>query len=77
MLGEVCFNSWGGISFFDVSAIVNPNDKNNVKQLWPASAATPVSGCTTFPCNDAYYLPDDIQTKGTNEDDLVCTLGGS
>ena len=77
MLGEVTFAGWGGITFFDVSAIVNPNDKDNVKQMWPASALTPVSGCEVFPCDDAYYAPNDVQTKATDETDLVCSLGSS
>ncbi|EHK41697.1 uncharacterized protein TrAtP1_011327 [Trichoderma atroviride] len=75
MLGEVNFGSWKGLTYFDVSAIVDPNDKDNVKQIFPAASHEPMSGCETFPCNDAYYLPDDIQTKATLESDLVCTLG--
>ena len=75
MLGEVAFNGWNGITFFDVSAIVNPNDHSGVKQLWPAGGASPVSGCEVFPCNNAYYLADDVQTKTTTETDLICTLG--
>ncbi|KAH8888898.1 hypothetical protein GQ53DRAFT_826095 [Thozetella sp. PMI_491] len=84
MLGEVAFNSWGGITFYDVSAIVNPNDKNGVKKLYPAStpktslsSTTLTSGCDLFPCNNAYYLPDDVQTKTTQETDLICTLGSA
>ncbi|KZZ96568.1 DNase1 protein [Moelleriella libera RCEF 2490] len=75
MLGEVNFNSWGGMTFFDVSAIVDPSDKNNVKQMWPASGPSPMSGCETFPCNNAYWLFDDVQTKVTHESDLITTLG--
>ncbi|KAK3944966.1 hypothetical protein QBC46DRAFT_130994 [Diplogelasinospora grovesii] len=77
MLGEVAYNSWGGITFFDVSAIVDPNDHNGVKQMWPASAEEPVSGCEIFPCNFAYYLPDDVQTRATHETDLFCSLGNA
>lgn len=77
MLGEVAFDSWDGISFFDVSAIVNPNDVNGVKEIYPAESKTPVSGCEVFPCDNAYYSPDDLQTKATSEIDLICTLGGS
>lgn len=77
MLGEVAFNSWGGITFFDVSAIINGNDHVGVKQIWPATEKKPSSGCVLFPCAFAYYLPDDIQTQATQESDLICTLGGS
>jgi hypothetical protein len=75
MLGEVNFGSWHGLTYFDVSAIVDPNDKDNVKQLFPSGSYEPMSGCDNFPCNNAYYLPDDIQTKATQESDLICTLG--
>jgi hypothetical protein len=84
MLGEVAFNSWGGTTFYDVSAIVNPNDKIGVKKLYPASTPKAsltntlvTSGCDLFPCDNAYYLPDDVQTKATQETDLICTLGTS
>jgi hypothetical protein len=77
MLGEVLFGGWMGFTYFDVSAIVDPNDKNGVKQMWPASTNTPLSGCENFPCDNAYYLPDDVQTKVTQEVDLITTLGGS
>ncbi|KAM7194961.1 hypothetical protein V8F20_007687 [Naviculisporaceae sp. PSN 640] len=77
MLGEVAFNGWNGITYFDVSAIVNPNDKNNVKQMWPAGEEEPVSGCVIFPCNFAYYLPDDVQTRATFTSDLFCSLGSA
>lgn len=76
MLGEVTFQGWGGITYFDVSAIVDPNDHAGVKQMWPKEAEKPVSGCEVFPCDTAYYLPDDVQTQTTEEVDLVCTLGG-
>ncbi|KKA27913.1 hypothetical protein TD95_004457 [Thielaviopsis punctulata] len=77
MLGEVTFQGWNDLTYFDVSAIVNASDHDGVKEMWPASSGTPVSGCTTFPCNNAYYLPDDIQTKSTTETHLICTLGGN
>ncbi|CAI4213835.1 unnamed protein product [Parascedosporium putredinis] len=73
----VAFQGWNGLTYFDVSAIINANDHVGVKEMWPKSSASPTSGCKTFPCNNAYYLPDDVQTKTTSETDLVCTLGGS
>ncbi|KAH8664279.1 hypothetical protein BX600DRAFT_436837 [Xylariales sp. PMI_506] len=82
MLGEVALDAWDGISYFDVSAIVNPNDKDGVKLLYPASQdgvnpKTCYSGCEVFPCNTAYYAPDDVQTVSTSDTDFICTLGGS
>lgn len=75
MLGEVMFNGWKGLTYFDVSAIVNPRDRDNVKQMWPAKSRVPVSGCEVFPCDNAYYQPNDVQTKATKEVNLVTTLG--
>ncbi len=76
MLGEVAFNGWNGLNYYDVSAIVNPGDVDNVSELYPfEDPGTPVSGCAVFPCNNAYYAPDDVQTKVTSQTHLVCTLG--
>lgn len=75
MLGEVNFNSWGGLTYFDVSAIVNENDHTGVYMMYPADTESPVSGCTTFLCDTLYRLPDDIQTKATTSTHLVTTLG--
>ncbi|CAM1508251.1 Fc.00g050990.m01.CDS01 [Cosmosporella sp. VM-42] len=75
MLGEVNFGGWLGKTYFDVSAIVDPSDHDNVKQMWPVSSKLPTSGCEVFPCDNCYWLPDDIQTKVTDETDLITTLG--
>ncbi|KAK3358981.1 DNase1 protein [Lasiosphaeria hispida] len=75
MLGEVCFNSWGDLTYFDVSAIVNPNDHVGVKKIWPVGNPENNSGCDDFPCNNAYYQPDDVQTKADQATDFICTLG--
>ncbi|KAG7130867.1 hypothetical protein HYQ45_010410 [Verticillium longisporum] len=75
MLGEVAFQGWNDLTYFDVSAIVTPGDHDGVHEMWPAQGHTPTSGCAEFPCNNAYYLWDDVQTKTTPETDLICTLG--
>lgn len=75
MLAEFAFNSWAGSTYFDVSAIVNPEDKTGVYQMYPADTKSPVSGCTSFACSNAYYLSDDIQTKSTTSDHIIVTLG--
>ncbi|TQV93559.1 hypothetical protein V2A60_010043 [Cordyceps javanica] len=75
MLGEVAFGGWNGLTYFDVSAIVTPTDHDNVKQMWPVGAVTPMSGCENFPCDNAYWAPDDVQTKTTPSVDLFTTLG--
>lgn len=75
MLGEVKFGGWEGKTYFDVSAIVDANDHDNVKQMWPASSLSPMSGCEVFPCDNVYWLSDDVQTKVTEETHLITTLG--
>jgi hypothetical protein len=75
MLGEIAWNAWGGNTFFDISAIVNPSDSSNVKIMYPKESKKPLSGCQTFPCSNAYNLPDDIQTLSTKETTIVCLLG--
>lgn len=75
MLGEVAFDGWGGMNYFDVSAIVNPDDNNGVKEMFPLHTNTPVSGCQTFPCANAYNKWDDIQTQVSTSNELVCLLG--
>ncbi|KFY30451.1 hypothetical protein V493_01895 [Pseudogymnoascus sp. VKM F-4281 (FW-2241)] len=75
MLGEVRWDGFSGENYFDVSAIVNPDDHDGVKMLYPKSSKTPMSGCQTFPCDNAYNLPDDIQTLSTPENELECLIG--
>lgn len=82
MLGEVAFNGWNDLTYFDVSAIVNNTDLNGVKTIYPASqlnttSKVAMSGCENMAgCTNMYILSDDIQTVSTKETDLVCTLGG-
>ncbi|KAF3770678.1 hypothetical protein M406DRAFT_354528 [Cryphonectria parasitica EP155] len=75
MLAEFAFNSYGGSTYFDVSAIVNPDDTEGVYQIYPADTESPVSGCQTFACDNAYYLPDDVQTRASTSTSYVVTLG--
>ncbi|KAK3997591.1 hypothetical protein QBC44DRAFT_303300 [Cladorrhinum sp. PSN332] len=75
MLGEIKFDGFDGLTFFDVSGIDNPTDWHNVKKMYPAEAKTPVSGCDVFWCNNAYWAPHDEQTKATREHHLITTLG--
>jgi hypothetical protein len=75
MLGELRFNGFADATYFDVSAIVNPDDTEGVKMLFPKNSDTPVSGCQTFPCANAYNKWDDIATLSTDDTELVCLLG--
>ncbi|KAK3328426.1 hypothetical protein B0T19DRAFT_401191 [Cercophora scortea] len=75
MLAEFTFNGFEGQTFFDVSAIVDPSDHDNVKQIWPVDEPDNISGCNPFPCDRAYYRPHDEQTKTTWKNDFIVTLG--
>lgn len=75
MLGEVNFSGWNGLTYFDVSAIVKPTDTTNIKQMWAAESKSPMSGCEVWPCDNAYWHADDVQTKTTMETNIVVTLG--
>jgi len=75
MLGEVRWNGFAGANYFDVSAIVNPSDTVGVKMIFPKNSNTPLSGCQTFPCSNAYNKADDVATLSTTDDTLVCLVG--
>jgi len=76
MLGEMTFNSWGEMVYFDVSAIVNPDDHDNVKELFPKNTNLPMAGCQDFPCNNVYNVwNEDYNTKTTLENQFICLVG--
>ncbi|KAI0398140.1 DNase1 protein [Xylariaceae sp. FL0594] len=82
MLAEFCFGNFDAMTFFDISAIVDPTDINGVKEMFPLSqlglevkVADWYSGCKVFPCNTAYYAPDDPMTRASRETDFIVTLG--
>jgi len=75
MLAEFRFNGFAGATYFDVSAIVNPNDGEGVKMVFPMNSATPISGCQKFPCSNAYNSWDDVATLSTDDSELVILLG--
>ena len=75
MLAEFRFNGFAGATYFDVSAIVNPDDAEGVKMVFPKNSDKPVSGCQTFPCSNAYNRPDDVATLSTDDSELVVLIG--
>jgi len=75
MLAEFSFNGYAGATYFDVSAIVNPNDADGIKMIFPLNSNTPVSGCQKFPCSNAYNKWDDIATLSSTDTDFVVLLG--
>jgi len=75
MLAEFRFNGWAGATYFDVSTIVNPSDTEGVKMVFPKNENTPVSGCQTFPCENAYNSWNDVATLSTPDSELVVLIG--
>jgi hypothetical protein len=77
MLGEVAFDGFEGKTFYDVSAIVDPNDHAGVHRFAPGSGSGEEAGCDEFPCPEStYYQPDDVQTKVSDSKDFVVSLSG-
>lgn len=75
MLAEFAWNSYADATYFDVSAIVDPDDTEGVYQMYPVESQDPISGCWSFACSNAYYLSDDVQTKSTDSNHIIVTLG--
>lgn len=84
MLGEVNFQGWDGITYFDVSSIVNTADTEGIKQLYPFNDLDKISGCAeslanaygkTTGCTNQYNAPNDIATVTTDLTSLVCLVG--
>jgi len=75
MLAEFRWNGFAGANYFDVSAIVNPDDTEGVKMVFPKNSDKPVSGCQTFPCSNAYNKWDDVATLSTTDNELIVLLG--
>lgn len=75
MLAEFNFQGWNDLTYFDVSAIINSSDVDNISEMYPADEpSTPTSGCSSWPCDNAYYIWDDVQTKSTDQVHLIVTL---
>jgi hypothetical protein len=80
MLGEVRFGGFAAATYYDVSAIVAPQDTEGIKMLYPFGAniknqATAVSGCQTTPCSNQYNVWDDVATLSTPGSALTCLVG--
>jgi hypothetical protein len=74
--GEVTFQGFEGKTWYDVSAIDAQRDNSGVKFIYPASHAGEKTGCDKFPCDGSNNKPDDLQTKVTDDMDLICEIGG-
>ena len=75
ILAEFAFNGYGTSSFYDISAIVNPQATDGIIMMYPTQAKTPVSGCVTVSCTNQYNQPDDIATMASPDSDFTVILG--
>jgi len=77
-LGEMTFNAWGGLTFFDMSMIVVPDDINNIKMIMPKKSNTPTAGCLDYTtvCHNAYNVWDEnLASKSTLETEFTVLVG--
>jgi len=78
MLGEVNFQGWNGLTYFDVSGIVHPHDGQGVKMLYPTENPDNNSGCQHAGdayCDNMYNRPNDIATKTSPRTHFTCLVG--
>jgi len=75
MLAEFRWNGFADATYFDVSAIVNPDDTEGVKMVFPKNSNKPVSGCQAFPCANAYNKWDDVATLSSTDNEFVVLVG--
>lgn len=75
MLGEVIFNGYMGLIFFDVFVIVNDCDISGVKMMWFRKLVSVILGCDVFFCGNEYIYFDEVQIKVIDEDYFMCSLG--
>jgi hypothetical protein len=64
ILARFHFNGFAGTTYFDTSAIFNPDDTESIKMLFLKNKNSDnlVSGCQTFPCTIAYNKWDNVAT---------------
>ncbi|KAF7889481.1 uncharacterized protein EAF02_001896 [Botrytis sinoallii] len=75
---EFQWQGFEGKTHYDASAIDNRTDNSGIRFVYPAGQADVYelrSGCTVYPCDNAYLLPDDVQTKVTRQTDMVIEIG--
>lgn len=81
ILGEVRFNGFADATYFDVSSIVNPDDAEGIKMLYPFGESTrsaAVSGCAVAQgCSNQYNNPNDVATLSTPGNSLTCLIGNA
>lgn len=80
VVAEFSLGSWGGMHFFDLSAVNNHTDNTGFMSITTAETNKTVpneySGCFEFPCGNVYVLFDDPGTRSTTSNHFVIELGG-
>ncbi|TGO38389.1 hypothetical protein BHYA_0076g00400 [Botrytis hyacinthi] len=75
---EFQWQGFEGKTHYDASAITNHTDNSGIRFIYPAGQGNVYearSGCTVYPCDNAYLQPDDVQTKVTRQTDMVIEIG--
>lgn len=75
IVAEVKFQGAFGHTYYAISAIDNCCDNSGLHFFLPMNSWVPVSGCRTFPCDGSYNRPGDIQTKVTDDRDMIVVVG--
>ncbi|KAF7954639.1 hypothetical protein EAE96_005758 [Botrytis aclada] len=77
-IAEFKWQGFEGKTHYDASAVDNHTDNTGVHWVYPAGLGhipEARSGCTVFPCDNAYLLWDDVQTRVTYQTDMVVEIG--
>ncbi|TGO51512.1 hypothetical protein BOTNAR_0353g00040 [Botryotinia narcissicola] len=75
---EFQWQGFEGKTHYDASAITNQTDNSGIRFVYPAGQGDVYearSGCTVYPCDNAYLQPDDVQTKVTRQTDMLIEIG--
>lgn len=78
MLGEMNFNTFDDLTFYDVSSITAPTDLNNIKMIFPTNSNTPTAGCQSYEttCDNCYNVwNDNFASKASLETDFTVLVG--
>lgn len=77
-LGEMNFNAFDDLTFYDVSTITAPTDMDNIKMIFPKNSNTPTAGCQSYEttCDNCYNVwNDDFASKASPETDFTVLVG--
>ncbi|CCD47883.1 hypothetical protein ACHAPC_008201 [Botrytis cinerea] len=75
---EIQWQKFEGKTYYDASAITNNTDNSGIRFVYPAGQGnvhSARSGCTVYPCDTAYLKSDDVQTRVTEQTDMVVEIG--